>query len=552
MRNGHLLFRSFGVSAAVVTLLCAVFVPAFMTNDDPVMLMIASGRLINPVPDGHLMYTNALVGGGLGWLYARVPTWPWYSLYLYVCLCLAAALSLASCLRWRPQGPVRALTWILVLLILVHFAMALQFTVVATWLSWASLAWCVSVCCGSSSGRDSRNVAIVGAAGLGLGGLIRPEGAALGALMALPLLLWVLMCTGRRRALPALTALAVGAVIVLGCTVANRAYYAASPDWEQFYRLNTLKADFLDNNLVLDGAATTRALRTVSWTAADLGMMRNWFFLDEDIFSPANMVRVSESSTRRSLAEQLWNGIDSFGRNRRDPLARIALVLIVLLILTAQPRIAAWAAAVGGWYVFVMLGLSVAARPMPARVYLPCLAAVVVSALLFAGASKLRTVSRRHVIVGVLLLLAPLDAGVRSVVGDSARHASRLTEFRNDWVALHAQQEFRLVVAWADAFPYELVVSPLRETLVDTIRALVGIGTLTRTPFTQARLIEAGVDDLHLALVDDPGVTIIATGQLLPILQTFLRERYQRDVVPQLVFSGDTFSAWQFAERGGQ
>ena len=98
-------------ATAVVGCVAVVVVPSFMTNDDPVMLLIAFGRLVSPAPDKHLLYTNVAVGAGLSWLYQYVATWPWYSLYLYACLCLAAGLTLASCLRWVPPKPIRCLTW---------------------------------------------------------------------------------------------------------------------------------------------------------------------------------------------------------------------------------------------------------------------------------------------------------------------------------------------------------------------------------------------------------------------------------------------------------
>ena len=178
-------------ATAVVGCVAVVVVPSFMTNDDPVMLLIAFGRLVSPAPDKHLLYTNVAVGAGLSWLYQYVATWPWYSLYLYACLCLAAGLTLASCLRWVPPKPIRCLTWILVPWILARFTMALHFTVVATWLPGASVAWCSSVCRGSASRTESWRAAVLGAGGVGLAELIRPEAAVLGALVAAPLLLWV-------------------------------------------------------------------------------------------------------------------------------------------------------------------------------------------------------------------------------------------------------------------------------------------------------------------------------------------------------------------------
>ena len=335
---------------------------------------------------------------------------------------------------------------------------------------------------------------------------------------------------------------------MLGCTAANRAYYAGSPEWEQFYQTNAVKMPFVDSDLIRDSLTTTEVLQSVGWGAGDLDMMHSWFFLDEEVFSLANMRTVAESSSRRGVAERIWMGVDGLGRVRRDPLAEIALALLVVLILIAPTLMGTWTAVVAGWYGFLALSVAVVARPMPASVYLPCLVAVVCSGLLFASASKLKVFSRRTLVVGVLLLLAPAVVGAQSVLGRSARHASRVAEFRNDWRAF-TEQRPRLVGAWADAFPYALAVSHFREGVDTEAAPLVVIGALGRTPFTRFRLREAGVADLHIAMIDNPGIVLIAREEFLPILQTYLSDRYQRSVDARPAFSGGTFTAWHLVEH---
>ena len=112
------------------------------------------------------------------------------NLSLYACLAVASALTLASCPLWRPRTYVRWLTWGLVLSLLARCSLALQFTVVATWLGWAVVAWVVSVAHRRTGGTAPWRVVVAGVAGIGLAGLIRPEAAILGVLMSAPLLLW--------------------------------------------------------------------------------------------------------------------------------------------------------------------------------------------------------------------------------------------------------------------------------------------------------------------------------------------------------------------------
>lgn len=547
-RSAWLILPCLMAAVAIVGSVAAIFVPSFLTNDDPVMLLIASGRLVSEAPDEHVLYTNVVVGAGLRWLYQHLPQWPWYSLYLYAALCVAAALTLASCLRWRPARPIRYLTWIAVLWILVRFTMTLHFTVVATWLSWASLVWCASVCRGPSSSAGVWRAAAVAAGGLALAGLIRPEAAALGVSLAAPVLVWVLVSAGRHRLLPAVSGLIAGALIVSGATAANRAYYAASPGWEQFYEINTAKGFFLDSDLIQDGPYTGQALRSVGWERADLGMIRRWYFLDEEIFSLERMRTFARSTSRRAVPERVWRGVGRLGSVRRDPLAEFAVGLVVILILIAPWWVSGWTVVVGGWWVLLALAVAVAARPMPESVYLPCLAAVVCSGLLFASSARVEVISRRAVVVGILLLLGPGIVQARSLLERSTQQASRLVEFRDDWLALTSERR-RLIVAWADGFPFELVVSPLRESADIESAPFAVIGTLSRSPFTSFRLREAAVRDLHIDMIDDPGIVLVAKEENLPILIRFLRSRHQRTVEARPAFSGRTLTAWHLVEH---
>lgn len=528
-------------SIAVIGCVATILSPAFETNDDVVMLLTASGRLFTSAPDEHLLFINVAVGATLRWLYERAPSVPWYSLFLYVSLAFASALSLAACLRWRPRALVSGLTWALVLSTLAAFALALTFTAVAVWLAGASLLWVVSVARGSADRFMLMRNASLGIGGILLAGLIRPEGAGMGLLVAAPLLLWVLATAGVRRAIVAGGIAAIGAFAVLGSIAANTAYYESSADWEEFYDLNWAKTIFIDTGLVRPSEATTEAIRSVGWSDTDLRMAQEWFFLHDEIFSLEKMNAVIDGAVSRDLS-RVATGLDRLGR--RDGLRQVAIGLAVVLVMVAPSRVWLWLAGMGGWYVAVALVTAFAFRALPGRVDVACLAIVVCSGLLLASASKLGRSSWSAVVVSGLLFLPPALAGVKTAVNDSSRHASDVREFRDDWRGL-ASSRPRLIVGWAGTFPFQLMVSPFDEGFENVTRApVVSMSTLTRTPFTRTRLEEAGIADLHVALVEDPRVTLIAAESQVSLLLDFLSEHYG-DAVAEPWLVGKTFKAWR-------
>ena len=113
-----------------VALVCRTAVH-FDTNDDPGMMMTASGILSSVGPSEDLIFTSPFVGLALKHLYLALPRVPWYPLYLqsltvlYLGLCVYAVVNLVRASRW---------THLVILLFLAPFLLyllvTLQFTFV--------------------------------------------------------------------------------------------------------------------------------------------------------------------------------------------------------------------------------------------------------------------------------------------------------------------------------------------------------------------------------------------------------------------------------------
>ena len=179
-----------GLNALLFSLAYVLFVPRFIWNDDPMMMLLAAGVGRTVEPTMELVTTHYFIGWALSRLYSLALDIPWYGLYLVAGLFTAHTTFLFLCLRARPT----ALSIVLYLLFFassgVLLLLQLQFTITATWLSTCGL-----LCMGPTSCGDMMRARFGGVARNALatalvvgGGLMREEGMYLAVAVAWPLL----------------------------------------------------------------------------------------------------------------------------------------------------------------------------------------------------------------------------------------------------------------------------------------------------------------------------------------------------------------------------
>ena len=85
----------------LILLAIVVFRPSYDTNDDPVMSLIVSGKVVSQQPDEHMVFTHFLIGLVLKNLYLLLPAIPWYGIYLFA----VHACARGDCLRIAQAVP---------------------------------------------------------------------------------------------------------------------------------------------------------------------------------------------------------------------------------------------------------------------------------------------------------------------------------------------------------------------------------------------------------------------------------------------------------------
>jgi hypothetical protein len=262
-------------------LLCAT--PVYETNDDLMMQMIASGFYTGQ-PDGHLVFTNILIGWTLRFLYGTWAGCNWYFIYL-LAVHYAALTAIAFLVVSRRGGWFFTLLYagfflIVELRVLLH----LQFTTTAFL---AGTAGVLLLADGLQSGHATHWPKVVaGVAFAGLMCLIREPASLLLAGIACPFLLERLGLTAWRRLLG--TALAFAGIFLVLHGI-NRWAYQRDPAWAEFSEYNRMRGEIHVTPLekfIPDAASAA------GWSANDGWMFSKFYFSDPEVYAGVPKMRL--------------------------------------------------------------------------------------------------------------------------------------------------------------------------------------------------------------------------------------------------------------------
>jgi hypothetical protein len=274
--------------AAVVNLVlfglfltCAT--PVYETNDDLMMQTIASGFHTGQ-PDGHLVFTNILIGWALRFLYGTWAGCNWYFIYLlavhYVSLTAIAFLVVS-----RRGGWLFATLYLgFFLIVETHILLHPQFTTTAFLAGTAGLLLLVD---GLRPGHPAQwPKSAAGIALVGLMGLVREPVALLLAVIAGPFLLERFGLAGWRRLLG--TGLACAGILLVLHGI-NRLAYQRDPAWAEFLEYNRMRGEI---HVTALAAFIPQAAPAVGWSENDGWMFSQFYFSDPDVYAGVPQMRV--------------------------------------------------------------------------------------------------------------------------------------------------------------------------------------------------------------------------------------------------------------------
>ncbi len=560
----------------------SIHTPAYETNDDAAMNMIASGTGIGAQPDEHLVYINVVIGLVLKQLYTQMPSIPWYGLSLLAVHFLSHVAVLYGLLKWRYSRSVVFCFLVLFGTIGVQLITRLQFTSTAIW----------SVECGlflamnglslrrDFHGRGGWGMLACGAALMIWGSLVRFDSylaAMLISAIPLSLLVWQLdrsTASESRVWRTALTMIVLVQFPAFGLYAAHQRYYAQDPAWREYLAFNQSLGKINGYGLIHYTEDTKPVFDQIQWSENDYTLTLCWYFDDPLIFGRQNLQALLEGCSASHETVSLLQMTGWW----RAMLIHESLwpiwALIPLQLWWSRGRCFAIShflmlmASLG----VILSGLMFLKEPPP-RVYYPLFAVLGLYLLSLMRDGNLSTAvstsptvtpdgpppQRRNV-----MRLQTLSHGFASAVliavtirglcfsqsmtyQDSQRAVSANRKLHADLTKI-GPLESELFVCWSCCFPLEAIL-PLESADNPRKLYLLSLGWTQQSPVNAAVKGRFGIQDLPLAMLDNPRVYLVASKPVLTFYRTYFREHYHVEVDWEHRFEGGVISIFKPVRR---
>lgn len=215
-------------------LITTIFPFLFEENDDVTMCLIANGGYTG-MPNGHLVFINAIYGWIVAGLYSLSHCVEWYTLSF----CVLQIISMSVISHWiisksKWHWAFRTIICIVLYILWIRMIVALQFTTTAGLLC---LSGCIALL------QDNKKWQLYSITAIFVASLIRFKAAGLIGLLFMPIFLNEILLLKRKFIIRTLF------LIVIFCLTGwgiNRCFYLSS-DWNHYYTYNALRGGINDN-----------------------------------------------------------------------------------------------------------------------------------------------------------------------------------------------------------------------------------------------------------------------------------------------------------------
>ena len=520
------------------------------------MNLYAAGKGMAQSPSEFLLYQHFLIGLALKFLYAYLPAFPWYGTLTYLYL-LVSSLTVGYVIsRLSPRLSAVGLWLVAFVLFYLEVIVSPQFTICAGYLAIAgTLLLFAATVKPYPTSKGNLYALTIASALLILAGFIRFQSLVLVLLLMSPLYGYALVSHfvgAVRRLAPALCC-----VLLISALLQWRqqVYYEHSSGWEQFYRYNNVRADFIDRHKIVWNKSTEPFFQQIGWSENDLAMLVSWFYLDPKVYSLQNLLFISQHTSLSLSRSVEWRQLLFDLRRSFLSYPGIAILALFVLLLIKGIGITRWFSLLAlSWCLTLFFGIEMIERHLPYRVWLVMLFGLyTIQLTLWCQTSEKRL--RRRSMNGRLtsrIVFALVAIPYAICCGGQIEAVSELSvtqqylqkSFRDDMARLQPRVN-QLFVIWGAAFPYVEYQLPTQAAPVTSNMQILGLGVGNHEPFVQNRLKSFGIDNLYQAFYTRDDVFLICNEPKKRLLIQYIWEHYHTSVEIGTVFQGRTFTVRQ-------
>lgn len=501
LNNGNVrsLFFAFLTSIIFIFLLCFFFEPRWETNDDVGISMAAHGYGVAAVGLPNLIFSNVL----WGYLVRAIPEINGILGYSIATLSVLATVGTMILYVLSRFGAGPLLSFLTLVLLLVRPVLFPQFTVNAGLLMLAAIvSWCLY------AQKYNIGLIVLGCMLAFCSFLIRKEEFLLVLIVGLPLLPWRSFFLSRASKVAFIT---FAIMIILAMGIDYQAYQGS--EWYAFKEFNTVAKFFTDFGAGHYLKQRPDILAKYGYTANDIDLLSNWFFIDPRISNPiklkAMLIELGPLWQQSGAFINGWVGIKALWSFTLLPLVFSAISLTVFY--PSRRVMASWIICIIAVFVLGLMG-----RPGILRVYVPLISLLLIAS--FLRPNMLRCFPKRLCTV-VIFLTCIVNAGL--VFSDAKTAQMSIARVRN------SLEDFPkgMLFCWGAELPFESIYPVLHSTS-SRIKypQLYSLGGFALAPFTVSFTESAKGRDLSKRLTDKGGISMIAHEYSIGLLKVYCQE----------------------------
>jgi hypothetical protein len=552
--------RNFLIISALSLLLfigaCFWFSVQYQTNDDVAMNLYAAGKGLAQPPSEFLLFQHFLIGLALKFLYTFLPAFPWYGTLTYLYLLVSGLTVGYAISRLNPRLSAVGLWLVTFVLFYLRVIVSPQFTICAGYLAIAGTLLLFGAAVKPYPTRKGNLYALtIASALLILAGLIRISSLVLVLVLMSPIYGYALVShvagTFRRLAPTLCCVFLISALLQWR----QQVYYEHSSGWEQFYRYNNVRADFIDRRKIGWNKSTEPFFQQIGWSRNDLAMLVSWFYLDPRVYSLQNLLFMSKHTSLSPRSEVAWPKLLFDLRRCFLSYPGIAILALFVLLLINGIGITRWFSLLAlPWCLSLFVGIELVERHLPYHVWIVMLFGLyTIQLALWCQTSEKRLLHRSmngrltsKIVFALVAVPYAICCGaqIKAVSELSATQQYFQKSFRDDMARLQPRVN-QLFVIWGADFPYEEYQLPTQAAPVTSNMQILGLGVGSHEPFVQNRLKSFGIDNLYQAFYTRDDVFLICNERKKRLLIQYIWEHYHTSVEIRTVFQGRTFTVRQ-------
>ena len=546
------------LNAVVFAIVYATYTATFLTNDDTSMMLRAAGVSKVSEPSAMILFTHVAIGWCLKTLYSLAGHVPWYAIYLVSCLFVAHTAILYAALWRKPDLRIIGFFILYFLAFGTQILQQLQFTIVASYLSFAGFALLVIEAGPRSESEtaEPRRLSwqlVLGIALVVLGCMIRWRAMVMATALFVPFFAMLALRPSLRGALVRLWPIALAILLSGLARESNEAVYQADPGWKSYREFRPKRAEFVDYAALnrLPEEQRLEVLNSVGWSGNDYRIMELRFFMDEELYTVERFQALIDRLPPHNAAEPI-PGLKGLSTRITSDSSLRAFALCLLIAIASRWRSATALPLAGAVLAFcgVMGVLVFYFKPPPSRVLLPMLGYLVVAPLLLYEAPLQRRVVRAIAALLCLFWLAAQLPEAQAANAARSQRADAENEFLHAQLELLDPQPTTLYVTWDSRFPAKLVLPFEDISYLDAFQTL-GLGTAQRSPAAAEQLATHGIEDLYLALATRDDVLIVSERpDLLELYTEYMKQHYQLRVSSRVTYQKGPLQIFAIESHG--